>query len=44
MKTEARDLVEQELSKIAITAPEDVKVNFYTSMYHLYQSHGIHGC
>jgi len=37
-RNNARLLWEKELNKIAITAPEDQKENFYTSMYHAFIS------
>ncbi|MDR6845157.1 GH92 family glycosyl hydrolase [Flavobacterium granuli] len=36
VKTEAQKSWNKELNKIKIDAPEDVKVNFYTAMYHTF--------
>lgn len=36
VKTEAKNLWNKELNKIIINAEEDVKINFYTSMYHTF--------
>lgn len=38
VKKEAQELWNKELNKIVITAPEDVKRNFYTCMYHAFIS------
>jgi len=36
VRSDARKIWEKELNKITITAPDSVKVNFYTSLYHAY--------
>jgi predicted alpha-1,2-mannosidase len=36
VKTEAQNLWNKELNKILINAEEDIKINFYTSMYHTF--------
>jgi predicted alpha-1,2-mannosidase len=36
VKTQAQSTWKKELNKIKITAPDDVKVNFYTAMYHTF--------
>ncbi len=36
VKSEAQKLWNTELSKISIEAPDDIKVNFYTAMYHTF--------
>jgi predicted alpha-1,2-mannosidase len=36
VKSEAQKLWNTELNKIKIEAPEDVKINFYTAMYHTF--------
>ncbi len=40
-KQSAKDLWNKELSKITINAPEDRKINFYTSMYHAFLNPSI---
>lgn len=43
VKAQAQDEWNKELNKIAITATEDEKVNFYTSMYHAFISPSTYG-
>ncbi len=40
-KQTAKDLWNKEISKITIEAPEDRKINFYTSMYHAFLNPSI---